>query len=142
MLKYLCVVVSIVLGGCCVQPMYVPPATYYRPTPPKPKLPTDAERKALIEAHDFGPEPAQAELARVAPALKNWLRDPDSLKDLAFGQPYKEMLWNDREPYDAKYRFVWRVPFQFRARNGFGGYNLQQGCADFEQGKFTGLWVD
>jgi hypothetical protein len=139
-MKLTLVAVLGIMAGC----VYAPPrAPTHVPAPAREKtpcpLPTEQERHRRLSGADCGPVPGKVEQAAVVMALQPYLRDPESLKDVEFGQPYKEMLWGDAPD---TYRFVWRVDFRFRARNGFGGYNLQTGCADFLHSKLTGLWVD
>src|SRR5687767_2970684 len=111
-MKWMMLACLVFATGCLpCQYVYTPPAAVPKPAEPCPRLPSEAERKSLIEQSTPGPVPTTKELAEVEPVLRRHLKDPDSLKYLQFGVPYREMLWGDFDP--DKYKFVWRVPFEF-----------------------------
>jgi hypothetical protein len=80
--------------------------------------------KAVAAAReDPGPEPKLSAWDGSPPYyvkdyVKSQLRDPDSLK---FAETYRpQVITRDGQK-------VWRIIFQYRAKNGFGGYNLALG---------------
>jgi hypothetical protein len=74
-----------------------------------------------------GPRPDTSVLHyAIESVLKEHANDPDSIQDLAVSQPVTECKGSAAR---------WRVPFTYRARNGFGGLMKYQGAVWMKNGK-------
>lgn len=78
---------------------------------------------------DYGPPPPSNTTEVIKQSLLNSLKDPDSLKDFSVFPSEKAWFRIDRGWIGAlggkpaqEFVYCWRVPFQYNAKNSYGGY--------------------